>query len=151
MTGGQRRRWTWQTDGPRVVLECAGPDSPEIIAEVIRKGGYEVAICTGPDDHDPCDLLTQGACALVDEADVVVNLLHSKLGDEVGVRVASARRPPALVAETGPSPGPNAANDADPRVVTISRRVNQEQLLASIREALHRKAGPPPTWGDGTP
>ena len=146
-----RRRWTWHTDTPRVLLECAEPDSPEIIADVIRREGYAVAVCTGPDGSHPCDLLTHGACELVDEADVVVNLFHNRVGDEIGTHVASIRRPPAMVNQTAPPSESRPGNPADPRVVTVGRRMDRSQLLASIREALRRRNGPGPVWGDGNP
>ncbi len=147
-----RRRWSSRpTDAPRVLLECAGPDSPEIIADVIRREGYDVAVCTGPDGSHPCDLLTHGACELVDEADVVVNLFHNRVGDEIGTHVASIRRPPAMVNQTAPPSESRPGNPADPRVVTVGRRMDRSQLLASIREALRRRSGAGPVWGDGNP
>ena len=146
-----RRRWSRPTDAPRVLLECAGPDSPEIIADVIRREGYDVAVCTGPDGSHPCDLLTHGACELVHEADVVVNLFHNRVGDEIGTHVASIRRPPAMVNQTAPPSESRPGNPADPRVVTVGRRMDRSQLLASIREALRRRNGPGPVWGDGNP
>lgn len=82
----ERRTWTWKSGSPRVLLECAPHDSPDIIAEVIRREGYEVAVCTGPDQSHPCDLLEHGSCALVGDADVVVNLLGSQTGNEIGDR-----------------------------------------------------------------
>ncbi|MFN8053530.1 MAG: hypothetical protein U0Q22_18980 [Acidimicrobiales bacterium] len=151
MTRNQpRRRWAWRTDTPRVLLECAAHDSPEIVADAIRREGYEVAVCTGPDPSHPCDLLHHGACELVDHADVVVNLLHSRTGDEVGTHVASMRRPPAMVKQTAPASSSRPGTVPDSRVVTVDPRVSRTRLVAAIREAL-RRHGPPPIWGDGNP
>jgi len=149
----QRRTWTWRPDSasPRVLLECAPQDSPAIIADSVRRAGYDVAVCTGPDDNHPCDLLADGACTLVDEADVVVNLLGNQDGDRIGAHVSSARRPPALVIETGPTSVTRPADVPAQGSVTITKRVTRTQLLASIRDALTRDTQGPPMWGDGCP
>ena len=106
------------------MLECAPHDSPDIIAEVIRRDGYEVAVCTGPDREHPCDLLEQ---------------------------VVAARRPAPLVMEVRPRN--EAEFDGVPGVgaVKITKRVSKTDLLASIREALGRGSQRPPMWGDGCP
>lgn len=147
----QRRTWNWNSGSPRVLLECTPHDSPDIIAEVIRRDGYEVAVCTGPDREHPCDLLEHGSCALVGDADVVVNLLGSQTGNEIGRQVVAARRPAPLVMEVRPRN--EAEFDGVPGVgpVKITKRVSKTDLLASIREALGRGSQRPPMWGDGCP
>lgn len=145
----QRRRWDWGTTAPRVVLECRAADSPEIVADVVRRAGYEVAVCTGPEPGRPCDLLADGSCALVDEADVVVNLLDNAVGDEVGVTIASSRRPPAQVMQVGPAARGLDASSGSPEAV-IGRRFTGAQLLGAIRVAARRTAGAPAVWGDGS-
>ncbi|HMS13679.1 MAG TPA: hypothetical protein PKD80_11295 [Microthrixaceae bacterium] len=147
----ERRTWTWKSGSPRVLLECAPHDSPDIIAEVIRREGYEVAVCTGPDQSHPCDLLEHGSCALVGDADVVVNLLGSQTGNEIGRQVAAARRPPPLVLEVRPRYEAELDGMPDGRSVKITKRVSRSNLLASIREALRRSSQGPPMWGDGSP
>lgn len=145
----ERRTWTWKSGSPRVLLECAPHDSPDIIAEVIRREGYEVAVCTGPHQSHPCDLLEHGSCALVGDADVVVNLLGNEAGDSIAAHVSSARRPPALVIETGPTSAARPQGVPAQGSVTITKRVTRTQLLASIRGALGRRSHDPPMWGDG--
>lgn len=145
----QRRRWDWGASSPRVVLECAATDSPEIVADVIRRAGYEVAVCTGPEPGRPCDLLADGSCALVDEADVVVNLLDGDVGHEIGVQIASCRRPPAQVLQVGPPT--RCRDEVEPATddVLIGRRFTGAQLVDAIRTAMRRRATPPAMWSDG--
>jgi hypothetical protein len=86
-------------DRVRVLLECPPESSPAIIASVIERHGYDVRSCEGPDQHR-CDLHENGVCALVDGADVVVNLLRTRsTGPSVLDEVVAIRRPPAVVAE----------------------------------------------------
>ncbi len=120
----------WSDDGgrPRVLLECPPAASPSIIATLIERDGYEVQTCTGP-AVTSCDLLEHGACALVDGADVVVNLL-GPVPDDVAVldAMTSLRRPPAIVAEVR-----GAAPDT---VTAVQYPATRRALLRAIRAAL---------------
>ena len=91
------------------------------------------------------------AGALVGDADVVVNLLGSQTGNEIGRQVAAARRPPPLVLEVRPRYEAELDGMPDGRSVKITKRVSRSNLLASIREALRRSSQGPPMWGDGSP
>ncbi len=140
----------------RVLLECEPEMSPSIIAPVIERHGYAVRTCDGP-AHDGCDLLEDGACALVDGADVVVNMLHAPV-DAPLVRnaVSSTRRPPAVVAEMTPaelhasSDGEEANSGFAPdRVTVLQSPINTTRLMGAIEEAVRRQGMPLPIWGDG--
>jgi hypothetical protein len=75
-----RRSWSagqW-TDGehrrPRVLVEHADGAMRWAAERVLRRAGYDVAGCGGPDENGgPCPLVERGDCALVDGADVIVN------------------------------------------------------------------------------
>lgn len=153
------RREPWSdTPDPqvRVLLECEPESSPSIIAPVIERHGYSVRTCEGP-GHDGCDLLEDGACALVDGADVVVNMLHEPTeGPRVRDAVAASRRPPAVVAEMTPAQIRAAADqeteapelDTD-RVTVLESPITTTRLMGAIEDAVKRQGRPIPIWGDG--
>lgn len=134
---------TWSDDDgtkPRVLLECPPEASPSMIATVVERHGYAVRTCDGP-AAGPCDLEHDGACGLVDGADVVVNMLgFGATGRQVLEQVADGRRPPALVAELTRPQAIAAAID-DPRlasgqVTVVETPVTREALLDAIDDAL---------------
>lgn len=160
-----RRSWANRSDGSvRVLLECEPESSPAIIASMIERHGYEVLTCEGPGaitcegpGATGCDLLEHGACALVDGADVVVNMLRSPaIGRRILDGVASMRRPPAIVAElpstklatAGATSSGSHAVDLD-RIVVIESPANITNLIDSIDRAVRRPNSPIPLWGDG--
>lgn len=138
----------------RVLLECRAEASPSIVAGVIEREGYVVRICEGPDRRHRCTLVADGACALVNGADVVVHLLDRSEGApsaDVLPALAAERRPVAMVAETEasrrrrsdePSPVPWHAE-------TVRSPLTRRDLVAAIRRALGRRDEPPAIWGDG--
>ncbi len=140
---------TWDDDRsgrPRVVLECPPAGSPQIVARAIERHGYEVRICEGPDRRHQCPLVHDGACALVNGADVVVNLLGTDPGDpaaDVLPAVAGERRPPAIVSDRAP------ADDHAHRVVITDRPLTTGGLIGAIGEALADRDRPAAIWGDG--
>jgi hypothetical protein len=127
----------------RVLLECGPEAAPSIVASVIERHGYEVRTCEGP-GSGPCDLLADGACALVDGADVVVNMLGGR-GSAVLAHVSGLRRPPAVVAEMT-RPQADAAVRSGPdepalpalhseHVTVVHTPVNTRQLIDAIEAA----------------
>jgi hypothetical protein len=135
-----RQSWDQEDDDRvRVLLECAPDDSPSIIATTIEREGYAVRTCNGPGDV-VCDLDRHGACDLVEGADVVVNLLPGAEGRQLADRIASARRPPAVVAQVlagaEGSPAPDAAGAPRGTVVRVRTPPTRRSLLDAIRTAL---------------
>ncbi len=165
-----RESWS-DSDGTRArVLLEGGPEySPSVIAPIVERHGFEVRTCEGPTHDHGCDLLDNGTCALVDGADVVVNMLSTSLdGPMVLDAVTGLRRPPGVVAtdniETdGSAAGPPASGSGgeafvehrdgptttSPPVTVIRGPVTRERLISSIHEALERSRRPHPIWGDG--
>lgn len=156
---GRSKQEPW-SDEPdpriRVLLECEPESSPSALAAVIERQGYSVRTCEGP-RHGGCVLLENGACALVDGADVVVNLLNeTAAGSRIRDAVAGTRRPPAVVAEmasaqsrhaSGEKTGPPTV-DMD-RITVIESPVDTKKLITAIEEALARQDRTLPIWGDG--
>jgi hypothetical protein len=138
-----RQPWSnTEDDRVRVLLECGPEAAPSIVASVIERHGYEVRTCEGP-TSTPCDLLAGGACALVDGADVVVNMLGAP-GRNVLEGVAGTRRPPAVIAEmTQPqlaardddAGGDDGASAGPGRVTVVRTPVTTQQLIDAIEAA----------------
>lgn len=149
-------RWDESDDARvRVLLECPPSDSPSIIASAIEQRGYAVRICEGP-SVQPCELLENGACALVDGADVVVNMLGATPSEiRVLPAVAGLRRYPAILAEVRHTDHPGTTRgDAPPSgspdaVVELRPPLTTEAVVGGIEEALHRREQRVAWWGDG--
>ena len=81
---------------PRVLLECPPHYSPTLVAAVLEPEGFEMAICEGRAADASCALARGERCALVDGADVVVNLFGISEPQYVDlVHDVGRRRPPA--------------------------------------------------------
>ncbi len=151
------QRWDEsESNRVRVLLECPPAESPSIIASAIERRGYAVRTCEGP-SVKPCALLDHGACALVDGADVVVNMLGSTPGEvPVLPAVAALRRCPAMVVEVWPrvrvdddgqdvtvAPGPAGA------IVEVAGPMTTRSLFGGIEDALQRREQRIAWWGEG--
>jgi hypothetical protein len=100
----------WQWPGrPRVLIEDPDLESSLASAWALRRAGYTVAICRGPEPDEYCPLVGPDDCGLVAEADVVV----AGLGPEI--EAAVRRRHPGK-----PVVQPSAPNE----------------LVAAVRAAL---------------
>ena len=145
-----REPWARRDDDRvRVLLECEPHSSPSIIASVIERHGFAVRTCEGP-SFDHCDLLEGGACALVDDADVVVNMLRSRDRD-VLAELAGRDPAPAVVAEmthaqasgaAGSEPGAGAPPYDLDRITVVETPVNTRALIEAINEAVGRSVRP---------
>lgn len=166
-----RESWDESTDDRvRVLLEFGPESSPSIMAAIIERHGFEVRSCEGPDHDHGCDLIENGMCALVDGADVVVNMLSTPLDAPMVLdAVTGLRRPPAVVATDTTAARRDAAarsevdpSDADgstehtseparhsPPVTVMHGAVTTATLINSIHDALERSRRPHPVWGDG--
>ena len=61
-------------DRPRVLIEYPSAGTPTVLADVLRRAGYDPVICDGPAVRPgTCRLLQTGACDLAAEADVIFN------------------------------------------------------------------------------
>lgn len=140
----------------RVLIECPPAGSPSIIAAAVERRGYAVRTCEGPSAR-PCALLEHGACALVDGADIVVNMLGATPREAAVVpALAALRRPPAIVAER-PGPRRSAAEATAPpalpeppaAVTEVRAPVTANALVQGIEEALRCREQRTAWWGDG--
>jgi hypothetical protein len=152
--------WPEQGGKPRVLIE--NPDRADLWAhaDVLRKAGYDVAMCGGPTagaerapwfrrllrpDPQPqehpertvCPLVTEGHCPLVDGADVVVSTTRLADGREI-LAALSARTSPVLVVE-GTSFDLERDSDVTGGSVEIPLPVLPQQLVEAVERA--RSAG----------
>ncbi len=128
--------WPEQSGKARVLIE--NPDGADLWAhaDVLRKEGYEVAMCGGPDaelEHTACPLLAEGQCPLVDGADVVVST--TQLADSREILASlSARKSPALVVE-GTSSDLERDRDVTGDAVELTLPVLPRQLVDAVERA----------------
>jgi hypothetical protein len=85
-------------DRPRALIEDADFGSALATASVLRRAGYAVAICRGPEPDEYCPLVGAHDCELVAGADVVV----CSLGEEI--EEAVQRRHPSTPVVTSVDP-----------------------------------------------
>jgi hypothetical protein len=94
----------WQWPGrPRVLIEDPDLDAGLAAAWALRKAGYTVAICRGPEPDEYCPLVGPGDCTLVVGADVVVSGVGPEIEAAVrrrhpGTAVVSPQSPETIVA-----------------------------------------------------
>jgi hypothetical protein len=127
-----------------------------MVADSVRRAGYAVRVCEGPDRRHPCPMVEGHGCPLVDEADVVVNLMNSdsRRRRQVLGAVSTRRRPPAIIAEmTTPTLHDRLGSGQpgfDPDHVDVVRTpLTRDRLLDAIGEVLRRRRPEYPVWGDG--
>jgi hypothetical protein len=104
--------WHWP-GRPRVLIEDPDLESSLASAWALRRAGYTVAICRGPEPDEYCPLVGPHDCALVTGADVVI----AGLGPEIDAAVRE-RHPDKPVVQPAPP----------------------DQLVSAVRDALASKA-----------
>lgn len=70
---------TWQdepeqSDCTKILLAYPRHATPSVPAGILEAAGYCVSVCESEDD-ERCPLVTEGYCAAVDDADLVINAL----------------------------------------------------------------------------
>jgi L-amino acid N-acyltransferase YncA len=86
-TAGGMPGWGRRSTGRRVLVESRSIyDSPTV--EAMRAQGDDVRICLGPNPAlgRLCPLVEQGACALAENADVILHRLCDDYGEQVAAR-----------------------------------------------------------------
>jgi hypothetical protein len=106
----------WPAGKPRVLVEDFSGTAAVSDHSLFREAGFEVAVCSGPDESDPCPLTLGGRCELAESADVVLFALDAD--DPGGRAVLRAHlRPPT------------------PRSVVVARRREASTVAGSVPEA----------------
>ena len=133
--------WPEQSGKARVLIE--NPERADLWAhaDLLRKEGYDVAMCGGPDaelEHTVCPLLAEGQCPLVDGADVVVSTTQLTDSREI-LATLSARTSPALVVE-GTSFDLERDRDVTGDAVQLKLPVLPRQLVDAVERARSARA-----------
>jgi DNA-binding NtrC family response regulator len=131
--------WPAQTGKTRVLIE--NPDRADLWAhaDVLRRAGYDVAMCSGPteageqQEHTTCPLLAEGHCPLVEGADVVVSTTQLTDGREI-LAALSARSTSALVVE-GTRSELQREHDAIGGAVELTLPVLPQQIVEAVERA----------------
>lgn len=91
---------------PRIVIEDADPDARQRAARALRRSGYQVAVCGGPDtlSRRRCPLEEGSRCPAVSDADVVISSLPSDDPRQAAVIAAIRERFPTtpVIVEAAP-------------------------------------------------
>jgi hypothetical protein len=75
-----------------VLVEQRDTAVRDVIERRLERAGYRVTTCGGPESQrDGCPLLRGRRCALLDDADVVVNSLHLGAGTHRAILAAQRR------------------------------------------------------------
>jgi hypothetical protein len=154
--------WGEPTGKPKVLIE--NPDCADLWAhaEILREAGYEVAVCSGPQQPearpswlgrrsgnfpDPTDLLVDpvrtrcplvahGHCPLVEDADVVVSTTSLADSREILATISSRGTPPLVV--EGTRGALERDRDVIKDAVVIEEPVTETELLTAVEKALRR-------------
>jgi hypothetical protein len=126
--------WPARSGKARVLIE--NPDRADLWAhaDLLRKAGYDVAMCGGPTDDEAegrtvCPLVAQGHCPLADGADVVVSTTALTDSLEIHARLGAGSTT-ALVIEGTASELGHAGN-----AVEIALPVLPAQLVDAVERA----------------
>ncbi len=128
--------WPARAGKARVLIE--NPDRADLWAhaDLLRKAGYDVAMCGGPTDESAegqertvCPLVAQGHCPLVDGADVVVSTTALTDAREIHAQLRAGSTP-ALVVEGTASELGHEGN-----AVEIAFPVLPAQLVDAVERA----------------
>lgn len=130
--------WPWP--GPRVLVEHADADRADALVELLRDGGYGVAVCPGPTRADGCPLAGEDGCAAAEGADVVVSCLGLDTAEAREALAALRTRLPTtpLLVEA------DAADAAEwPELLegaaVVAGPASPERLLAGVRTLAARQ------------
>ncbi len=139
--------WDEAPDGAtRVLVECPPEQTPDAVARVLRREGYEVRVCEGPDRRHECPMLTRGDCSLVSGADVVVNLFGATdphTAPVLGALTDDEHTPPIVTEMTGPELRRRSESDDwwfdRDRVHIVETPLRTATLIAAVQESLEHK------------
>lgn len=136
--------WPW-VGQPRVLIEHPDETAGLALASILRRAGYAVAVCPGPEREEHCPLTGPEGCAVAHGADVVVSSLGIGRPEAREVlRALRLRRPGTpLIVEV--PPGENAEwQDVLEGCDLLPSPVVPEQLVASVQAALAESGREPP-------
>ncbi len=126
--------WPARSGKARVLIE--NPDRADLWAhaDLLRKAGYDVAMCGGPTDEEAqertvCPLVANGHCPLVEGADVVVSTTSLTDGREIHAKLRAGAAPALVVEGTASELG------REGNAVEIALPVMPAQLVDAVERA----------------
>ncbi len=82
----------WQWPSPRVLVEHPDEAAGLALASGLRRAGYAVAVCPGPEHSERCPLAGPEDCSVAHGADVIVSSLGLERPEARGVLAALRAR-----------------------------------------------------------
>lgn len=131
---------------PRVLVEHDDLGVAAAAERILERDGYDVAVCGGPSHlrRGRCPLVEGHGCALVEDADVVVQCLNLGWGPHREVTRAVRRHRPGLPVVIEATPGDVA--DRAPLLegaTTLGVPMTRAALEGAVRRALSEAPSPP--------
>jgi len=128
--------WPW-VGQPRVLIEHPDESAGLALASILRRSGFAVAVCPGPEHAEHCPLTGPEGCAVAHGADLVVSSLGVDRPEAREVLEAlRARRPGTpLIVEVPPGSEDEWRGLLEGCDV-IESPVAPDELVARVRDAL---------------
>lgn len=127
--------WEARTDRPRALIENPDPATIWAYSDILRKAGYDVAVCAG-EDHDVeerCPLLVSARCPLVEGADVVVSTCSLVSSDAMLGLLARPGHPPVVF--EAPAAEFERYRELAPDAKLIAMPVMRDAFLEAVERA----------------
>ena len=128
--------WRPRVGRARVLVENPNRAERWAYADLLRKAGYDVATCGGPEHGDGertrCPLVERAVCPLVDGADVVVSTSTLEDGTEI-LAALGVRGSPRVLFET-PQPTFDQYGEIGGSARLIACPVTDQSLLEAVAE-----------------
>lgn len=135
-------RWPHGTSGPRALVECENPAIQDGLTRVLREHGYTVAVCEGPQARAArtCSLVVDGACGLVDGADVVVHALDATESAHQTILSSIREHVPEtpVVVEVGPTDVDAQSADVVAGCEQVRYPIDRQALIDAVDRATRR-------------
>lgn len=136
--------WPW-VGQPRVLIEHRDESAGLELASVLRRAGYAVAVCPGPERAQDCPLAGPEGCAVAHGADVIVSSLGIDRPETREVlRALRLRLPGTPLIVEAPAGEKAEWQDVLEGCDLLTSPVVPEQLVASVQAALAKSRGEPP-------
>jgi hypothetical protein len=134
-------RWPQDASGPRALVECEDATIQDGLTRVLRENGYAVAVCGGPEARASrgCPLVDEGACGLVEGADVVVHALDPNDAASCAILSSIRERAPEtpIVVEVGPGAA-GRPDDVVDGCAQVAYPMTGQALLDAVDRAVRR-------------
>lgn len=140
MRSNNERGWPGRMDWrARVLVENADAGVGYAMQNLLKDEAFDVQYCGGPDHlrGHRCPLVTEGRCALVEGADVVVHSLNPDRPDQAAVlRAIKKLHPDTPVVVEVPTPAREAHADLLEGCTIVPMPATRTAIIDGVRRAL---------------